>query len=145
MESDANKLTSKKRDEVIDNTQFSKKKVDSNDLECKKPYSNIGSDVNPCFRCRVCVNFEATTRAALLLHVVQCHNSSVFKLEHLDLDNSVVKFDNQNIQKQTREISRKVFECDVCNMKFSNGANMRRHKMRHTGVKPYECRVCQKR
>ncbi|XP_059485477.1 zinc finger protein ztf-16 isoform X2 [Neocloeon triangulifer] len=39
----------------------------------------------------------------------------------------------------------KMFECDVCNMKFSNGANMRRHKMRHTGVKPYECRVCQKR
>lgn len=33
----------------------------------------------------------------------------------------------------------------MCNMKFSNGANMRRHKMRHTGVKPYECRVCQKR
>lgn len=41
--------------------------------------------------------------------------------------------------------TRKMFECDVCNMKFSNGANMRRHKMRHTGVKPYECRVCQKR
>uniref|UniRef100_A0A182MX64 C2H2-type domain-containing protein n=1 Tax=Anopheles culicifacies TaxID=139723 RepID=A0A182MX64_9DIPT len=41
--------------------------------------------------------------------------------------------------------NRKLFECDVCNMKFSNGANMRRHKMRHTGVKPYECRVCQKR
>lgn len=40
---------------------------------------------------------------------------------------------------------RKLFECDVCNMKFSNGANMRRHKMRHTGVKPYECRICQKR
>lgn len=40
---------------------------------------------------------------------------------------------------------RKLFECDVCYMKFSNGANMRRHKMRHTGVKPYECRVCQKR
>jgi len=38
-----------------------------------------------------------------------------------------------------------MFECDVCNMKFSNGANMRRHKMRHTGVKPYECRICQKR
>lgn len=42
-------------------------------------------------------------------------------------------------------VQRKLFECDVCNMKFSNGANMRRHKMRHTGVKPYECRVCQKR
>jgi len=24
---------------------------------------------------------------------------------------------------------RKMFECDVCNMKFSNGANMRRHKV----------------
>ncbi|CAG7734071.1 unnamed protein product [Allacma fusca] len=43
------------------------------------------------------------------------------------------------------EDSRKCFECDVCNMTFSNGANMRRHRMRHTGVKPYECRVCQKR
>ena len=43
------------------------------------------------------------------------------------------------------DLNRKVFECDVCNMKFSNGANMRRHRMRHTGVKPYECRVCQKR
>lgn len=41
--------------------------------------------------------------------------------------------------------SKKLFECDVCNMKFSNGANMRRHRMRHTGVKPYECRICQKR
>ncbi|XP_046393998.1 zinc finger protein ztf-16 isoform X2 [Ischnura elegans] len=39
----------------------------------------------------------------------------------------------------------KMFECDVCQMRFSNGANMRRHRMRHTGVKPYECRVCAKR
>lgn len=30
--------------------------------------------------------------------------------------------------------NKKLFECDVCNMKFSNGANMRRHKMRHTGT-----------
>lgn len=37
---------------------------------------------------------------------------------------------------------RKLFECDVCNMKFSNGANMRRHKMRHTGknaILPFGC------
>ncbi|XP_075168187.1 uncharacterized protein LOC142240362 isoform X2 [Haematobia irritans] len=50
-----------------------------------------------------------------------------------------------NSTNPSQQGSRKVFECDVCNMKFSNGANMRRHKMRHTGVKPYECRVCQKR
>lgn len=24
-------------------------------------------------------------------------------------------------------------QCDVCNMRFSNGANMRRHRMRHSG------------
>jgi KRAB domain-containing zinc finger protein len=40
---------------------------------------------------------------------------------------------------------KKPFQCDICNMKFSNGANMRRHRVRHTGVKPFECRVCQKR
>lgn len=43
------------------------------------------------------------------------------------------------------EDSRKLFECDVCNMKFSNGANMRRHRMRHSGIKPYECKICKKR
>jgi len=43
------------------------------------------------------------------------------------------------------DAGKKLFECDVCSMKFSNGANMRRHRMRHTGVKPFECRVCQKR
>lgn len=56
--------------------------------------------------------------------------------------------DNNNVaaaQNADTRPHRKLFECDVCNMKFSNGANMRRHKMRHTGVKPYECRVCQKR
>jgi len=52
---------------------------------------------------------------------------------------------SSNSSVATSSTNRKVFECDVCNMKFSNGANMRRHKMRHTGVKPYECRVCQKR
>lgn len=52
---------------------------------------------------------------------------------------------NNDGDNESSSSSRKMFECDVCNMKFSNGANMRRHKMRHTGVKPYECRVCQKR
>lgn len=54
-------------------------------------------------------------------------------------------FQIENNNPPPDRLHRKMFECDVCNMKFSNGANMRRHKMRHTGVKPYECRVCQKR
>lgn len=75
-------------------------------------------------RCERCDNYETLSRAALLTHLAQCQGSG----------------DNETVRHH-----RKMFECDVCNMKFSNGANMRRHKMRHTGVKPYECRVCQKR
>lgn len=41
-------------------------------------------------------------------------------------------------QGNAQQHQRKLFECDVCNMKFSNGANMRRHKMRHTGTIDFE-------
>ncbi|KAI5699416.1 hypothetical protein M8J75_002637 [Diaphorina citri] len=74
-------------------------------------------------------------------------------LETISGSENCDSFENQGLSSQSNNegdndsssSSRKMFECDVCNMKFSNGANMRRHKMRHTGVKPYECRVCQKR
>lgn len=152
------------------------------------------------FRCERCDNFETTSRASLLLHVVQCLSSPQNSNNTATASNAVAgrvkgeetgsgsggEQDNNNRQESESEqnankavisnnnnqngssnanattataaaaattatnaagnnSSRKVFECDVCNMKFSNGANMRRHKMRHTGVKPYECRVCQKR
>ncbi|XGW34391.1 hypothetical protein V3C99_018339, partial [Haemonchus contortus] len=38
-----------------------------------------------------------------------------------------------------------MFQCDICQMSFSQKANMHRHRMRHNGVKPYECRHCEKR
>ncbi|KAH8284586.1 hypothetical protein KR018_004955 [Drosophila ironensis] len=131
------------------------------------------------FRCERCDQFETSSRASLLLHVVQClagqaaaaaaAAAATARLKTEDLQEP----ENMSLGKGDRDghtgngngssssassspagnsggggggsSSRKVFECDVCNMKFSNGANMRRHKMRHTGVKPYECRVCQKR
>ncbi|XP_039280591.1 zinc finger protein ztf-16 isoform X1 [Nilaparvata lugens] len=79
----------------------------------------------PVHRCDRCETYETLSQAALLSHMTQCQGQA-------------------DGESNTRD-DRKMFECDVCNMKFSNGANMRRHKMRHTGVKPYECRVCQKR
>ncbi|KAM7346203.1 uncharacterized protein ACRADG_012158 isoform 2-T9 [Cochliomyia hominivorax] len=141
------------------------------------------------FRCERCENFETSSRASLLLHVVQCLANTAARLKNEDVEQpenlqtpvnvatppssalnntdshaSVVAANSavvsaiangsttspsanstSNSSQQPAAASRKVFECDVCNMKFSNGANMRRHKMRHTGVKPYECRVCQKR
>ncbi|ETN71376.1 zinc finger, C2H2 type [Necator americanus] len=38
-----------------------------------------------------------------------------------------------------------MYQCDICQMQFSQKANMHRHRMRHSGVKPYECRYCKKR
>ncbi|KAJ2950458.1 hypothetical protein O0L34_g8701 [Tuta absoluta] len=81
-------------------------------------------------KCTTCNSFSTLSSRALTTHMAQCSP------------------DNNNVasgQAADARPHRKLFECDVCNMKFSNGANMRRHKMRHTGVKPYECRVCQKR
>ncbi|XP_038213101.1 zinc finger protein ztf-16 isoform X2 [Zerene cesonia] len=81
-------------------------------------------------KCTTCNSFSTLSTRALNTHMAQCSPDN----------NNVAAAQNTDTRPH-----RKLFECDVCNMKFSNGANMRRHKMRHTGVKPYECRVCQKR
>ena len=72
-------------------------------------------------------------------HGINFPSQQLFAVNDSNNNNQQIKCEN------SKQGGRKLFECDVCNMKFSNGANMRRHKMRHTGVKPYECRVCQKR
>ncbi|XP_034245660.1 DNA-binding protein Ikaros isoform X2 [Thrips palmi] len=80
-------------------------------------------------RCARC-DFDTPNRITFIAHLSECNG-----------EGQVVEGGDTSPDRHNR----KLFECDVCNMKFSNGANMRRHKMRHTGVKPYECRVCQKR
>lgn len=83
-------------------------------------------------RCSRC-DFDTPNRITFVAHLAECNG-----------ENGVDGLSGEGGDASPDRINRK-FECDVCNMKFSNGANMRRHKMRHTGVKPYECRVCQKR
>ena len=39
----------------------------------------------------------------------------------------------------------KPHECDVCQKRLSSRSALKTHKMIHTGEKPYECDVCQKR
>ncbi len=39
----------------------------------------------------------------------------------------------------------KPYECQICNKKFSRSSRLKLHNRIHTGEKPYECRVCQKR
>ena len=39
----------------------------------------------------------------------------------------------------------KPYECDVCNKRFSHSSTLVTHERTHTGHKPYECDVCQKK
>ncbi|KAL3265375.1 hypothetical protein HHI36_009582 [Cryptolaemus montrouzieri] len=106
--------------------------LDQNDAEKVTGSNSAYDSADSQFRCNQC-DFETAHQVALAAHVTQAHTNN-------DVDMEI-----ENNNPPADRIHRKMFECDVCNMKFSNGANMRRHKMRHTGVKPYECRVCQKR
>lgn len=115
------------------NTSLKEEEPEQNETE-RVTGSNYDSSegTNANLKCNRC-EFEAGSQAALQRHINQAHNTNEVDMEV------------ENNNPPPDRIHRKMFECDVCNMKFSNGANMRRHKMRHTGVKPYECRVCQKR
>ena len=39
----------------------------------------------------------------------------------------------------------KPYECDVCEKRFSESGDLKRHMRIHTKEKPYECDVCEKR
>ncbi|XP_055381771.1 zinc finger protein ztf-16-like [Condylostylus longicornis] len=104
-----------------------------------------GVDKMKKFKCNHCDSFETDSNTIFLEHVLQCSSTAAAKKEAEDGDSKGMAQLPEREERSSSQSSRKLFECDVCLMKFSNGANMRRHKMRHTGVKPYECRVCQKR
>ncbi|XP_066252088.1 zinc finger protein ztf-16 isoform X1 [Euwallacea similis] len=110
-------------------------KQEDDQLEDRVTGSNSNYDSSEgSHKCTKC-DFEASSATALKNHTTISHPPTN-EAEMEVVENNTPPADRPH---------RKMFECDVCNMKFSNGANMRRHKMRHTGVKPYECRVCQKR
>ncbi|KFP86806.1 Zinc finger protein 574, partial [Acanthisitta chloris] len=37
------------------------------------------------------------------------------------------------------------FPCQVCGKSFNSQANLLRHRLTHTGERPYECELCHKR
>lgn len=36
----------------------------------------------------------------------------------------------------------KEFKCEVCGREFTLQANMKRHMLIHTSVRPYQCHIC---
>ena len=57
---------------------------------------------------------------------------------------------NHQIQKEetafiAKGVKRKrTYECDVCEKRFNESGNLKRHMRIHTNEKPYECDVCDK-
>ena len=58
---------------------------------------------------------------------------------------------NHQIQKEetafiAKGVKRKrTYECDVCEKRFNESGNLKRHMRIHTNENPYECDVCEKR
>ena len=49
------------------------------------------------------------------------------------------------LQKKQEKIKNQVttwFNCNECNMKFSNKKTLENHKIKHTGARPFQCCVC---
>ncbi|KAG8223555.1 hypothetical protein J437_LFUL004429, partial [Ladona fulva] len=105
------------------------------------PHTNYdsGDGSIPVHRCDLC-EYETFSWAALQSHL-RLHGNGVSGGGYCSTLAAALGASSSSALSSRQ----KMFECDVCQMRFSNGANMRRHRMRHTGVKPYECRVCAKR
>lgn len=79
-------------------------------------------------RCDRCDNYETINKAAFSAHQDQCLASGEAGESAEGIEGTENDGDGEEGHSGIRS-HRKMFECDVCNMKFSNGANMRRHKV----------------
>ena len=54
--------------------------------------------------------------------------------------------DSYNLKKHMHiHTNEKPYECDVCEKRFNESGNLKRHMRIHTNENPYECDVCEKR
>lgn len=80
-------------------------------------------------RCERCENYETINKTAFCAHQDQCLASAEPGESAENIEAAENDGDGEETHSGIRS-HRKMFECDVCNMKFSNGANMRRHKVK---------------
>uniref|UniRef100_A0A1I8NK36 C2H2-type domain-containing protein n=1 Tax=Musca domestica TaxID=7370 RepID=A0A1I8NK36_MUSDO len=96
--------------------------------------------------CPLCAETFSSTEL-LCSHVTAMHNIKMYKRK-LSYKHQCVeckeKFRNErdlkahNLKKHTGIV------CDICGQKFSQMGNMRRHRIRHTGIKEHKCEECPK-
>ncbi|GMT35489.1 hypothetical protein PFISCL1PPCAC_26786, partial [Pristionchus fissidentatus] len=77
---------------------------------------------------------DAVKKSNKAMHVCPHCNFTTFMSQHM----------KSHLEAHERHQGQ-MYQCDICQMQFSQKANMHRHRMRHSGVKPYECRYCKKR
>ena len=54
--------------------------------------------------------------------------------------------DSYNLKKHVHiHTNEKPYECDVCEKRFNESGNLKRHMRIHTNENPYQCDVCEKR
>lgn len=80
------------------------------------------------FRCDRCDNYETINKTAFCAHQDQCLMGGEAGESAEGIESQENEGDGDEGHSGHRS-HRKMFECDVCRMKFSNGANMRRHKV----------------
>lgn len=63
----------------------------------------------------------------------------------VEISKPVTPASNKTREEQPPPRDNRSYECDVCFMRFTQFANMRRHKLSHSGIRPFECRLCLRR
>ncbi|CAJ0933476.1 unnamed protein product, partial [Mesorhabditis belari] len=108
-------------------TDWTEENVDSPTSSPRDSLSSMGERSPPLI---LNVSGKAEKRA----HVCPHCNFTTFMSQHM----------KSHLEAHERHQGQ-MYQCDICQMQFSQKANMHRHRMRHSGVKPYECRYCKKR
>ena len=108
--------------------------------------NNLKKDVRNVFKCELCYH-TFINNASYTKHV-QDHNKESFSCELCEpLDQTFSKQALVNHKFEVHDVEKnpfmcKTLNCDLCGYSTSQASKLSRHKMTHTGKKPYQCNSC---